>query len=284
MALGEGWAEAEEIQGASANWAMAQEARVFLPAVDGSDYHLAVTVLPFDFPGADEQSVTLWVNGRDLESMAISPGWATYDWSVPADLLRPGLNDLRFKFYRLDAPADVLPGNGIIGATGLRTPVAIEVNSGGPSDFAFITIGTGSGSQDGSLHHPGYNVAVIHPKTGELLDQAGFDTTPGGNESQASALADFLATVPDGQIVAVALQGDGAAYLTDRAVAAFRAIGGQADPRGAAGWSHAIIGVKGAETGTALEAAGPGNGWLHVAPDRRTLAIAVDKLLWERQQ
>lgn len=284
MALGEGWAEAEEIQGARANWAMAQLARVFLPAVDGSDYRLAVTALPFDFPGADEQSVTLWVNGRFLEAMVMSSGWATYSWSVPADLLRSGLNDLRFEFDRLDAPADVLPGNGIIGATGLRIPVAIEVNSGGPADFAFITIGTGDGAQDGSLHHPGYNVAVIHPKTGELLDQGGFDTTPGGSEAQASALADFIAAVPDGQIVVVALQGDGAAHLTDGAVAAFRAIGGQADPRGTTGWSHAIIGVKGAETGTALEAAGPGNGWLRVAPDWRTLAIAVDKLLWERQQ
>ena len=59
-------------------------------------------------------------------------------------------------------------------------------------------------------------------------------------------------------------------------------IGGQVDPRGTTGWSHAIIGVKGAAPGTALETAGADNGWLRVAPDRRTLAIAMDKITWEQ--
>ena len=283
MALGEGWADAEEIQGANANWAVAQDARVFLPATAGADYRLTITSTPFEYPGAAEQGVTLRVNGQRLERRGMSPGWATYSWQVPAGLLRPGLNDVRFEFDRLDMPADVLPGNGAIGATGIRTPVAIEVNSGGPEDFAFITIGTGAGVEDGSLHHPGYNLAVIDPRSGELLDRRGFDTTPGGSESQASALADWIASLAEGQIVVVALQGEGAAYLTGEAVAAFHAIGGQADPRGTTGWSHAIVGIKGAAPGTALEVAGPENGWLRVAPDRRTLAIAVDTLLWERR-
>jgi hypothetical protein len=77
------------------------------------------------------------------------------------------------------------------------------------------------------------------------------------------------------------MQGDGVAFLSERAVAALRGVGGQADPRGTSGWSHSIIGVKGAAPGTAMEEAGPGDGWLRVAPDRRTLAIAVDTLRWE---
>ena len=64
-------------------------------------------------------------------------------------------------------------------------------------------------------------------------------------------------------------------------MAAFQAIGGQADLRGTDSWSHAIIGVKGAAPGTAMEAAGPDSGWLRVAPDRRTLAVAVDAIVWE---
>ena len=283
MVLGEGWADAETIQGASANWAVAQDARVFLPATAGADYRLTITSTPFEYPGSGEQGLTLRVNGQHLERRGMSPGWATHSWQVPAGLLRPGLNDVRFEFDRLDMPADVLPGNGAIGATGIQAPVAIEVNSGGPEDFAFITIGTGDGVEDGSLHHPGYNLSVLDPRSGKLLDRRGFDTTPGGSESQASALADFVASVAEGQIVVVALQGEGAAYLTGEAVAAFHAIGGQADPRGTSGWSHAIVGTKGAAPGTALEVAGPGSGWLRVAPDRRTLAIAVDTLLWERR-
>jgi hypothetical protein len=124
-------------------------------------------------------------------------------------------------------------------------------------------------------------VAVIDRQSGRLLNQQGFDTTPGGKPGQATALADFIASIPAGRIVVVAMQGDGAAGLTDDDVAAFRTIGGQANPRGTTGWSHVIIGVKGAAAGTALEAAGPGSQWLRVAADRRTLGVAVDTLLWE---
>ena len=243
-----------------------------------------MTSLPFEFPGASEQGVTLQVNGHELDWVAMSSGWGQYGWDVPADLVRAGLNDVRFGFDRLDAPADVLPGNGEIGTTGLQAPVAIEVNSGGPADFAFITIGSEDEAQDGSVHSPGYNVAVIHPRSGKLLDQQGFDTTPSESEAEAAALADMIAAVPDGRIVVVALQGDGAAQLTEEAVEALAQIGGQVDPRGTTGWSHAIIGVKGADPGTALEVAGPDNGWLRAAPDRRTLAIAVDRILWERME
>jgi hypothetical protein len=284
MALGEGWAGPEEIQGVTANWAISQDAQLFLPAVEGVGYHLTLTALPFDYPGAEEQRLALWANGRRLGWAGMSPGWDTVRWEVPARYLHQGLNDLRFEFERLDAPADVLPGDGAIGGTGVQAPVAIEVNSSAPAELAYITVGEGEGAEDGSVHRPGYNVAVIDPRTGELLDRQGFDTTPGGNEAEADALAGLIEGLPAGQIVVVALQGDGAVHLTDRAVAALRAIGGQADLRGTTGWSHAIVGVKGAAPGTALEAAGPDDGWLRVAPDRRTLAIAVDTVLWEQTE
>jgi ABC-type transport system involved in cytochrome c biogenesis permease component len=284
MALGEGWAGPEEIQGVTANWAISQDAQLFLPAVEGVDYHLTLTAQPFDYPGAEEQRLALWANGRRLGWAGMSPGWDTVRWEVPARYLHQGLNDLRFEFERLDAPADVLPGDGAIGGTGVQAPVAIEVNSSAPAELAYITVGEGEGAEDGSVHRPGYNVAVIDPRTGELLDRQGFDTTPGGNEAEADALAGLIEGLPAGQIVVVALQGDGAVHLTDRAVAALRAIGGQADLRGTTGWSHAIVGVKGAAPGTALEAAGPDDGWLRVAPDRRTLAIAVDAILWEQTE
>ncbi|MGD2206242.1 MAG: interleukin-like EMT inducer domain-containing protein [Anaerolineae bacterium] len=284
MALGEGWAKAEEIQGSSANWAVDQGARVFLPATGETDYRLAVTALPFDYPGAEEQAVRPEVNGHLLdEPLTLSPGWGSYEWTVPARFLHPGLNELRLEFARLDAPADVLPGDGVIGGTGIRAPAPIEVNSGGPADFAYITIGDANAdeTEDGSVHRPGYNIAIIDPKTGKLLDRRGFDTTVGGNELEAAALANYVEKVPEGQIVLAAMQGDGTAHLTDAAIAAFRAVGGQADLKGTTGWSHAIVGVKGGAPGTALEAAGPDNGWLRVAPDRRTLAIAVDAITWQ---
>jgi hypothetical protein len=280
MALGEGWSGAEQIQGAGASWAVAQGSQVLLPAEAGVDYRLAVVALPFAYPGAEEQGLAPEVNGHRLERLTLAPGWGTYTWDVPGRFLHQGLNDVRFEFDRLDAPADVLSGSGAIGTTGVQAPVAIEVNSGGPADFAYITVGEGEKDQDGSDHRPGYNVAVIDAGSGKLLARQGFDTTPTGSTLEATALADFIAAVPQGQIVVVAMQGDGAAHLTAAAEAAFQSIGGQADPRDTSGWSHAIVGVKGAASGTALEAAGLQDGWLRVAPDRRTLAVAVDEIRW----
>jgi len=222
------------------------------------------------------------VNGHRLEAVTLATAWDNYTWEVPANLLEQPINDLRFELDHLAAPADVLPGDGAIGMTGAQAPVAIEVNSDAPAGLAYITVGEGDQAKDGSVHSPGYNVAVIDRKSGRLLDRQGFDTTPGGKPGQATALADFIASIPVGRIVVVAMQGDGAAGLTDASVAAFRAIGGQADPRGTTGGSHAIIGVKGAVAGTALEAAGQGSQWLRVAADRRTLGLAVDTLLWEQ--
>ncbi len=274
MALGEGWAAAEEIQGRSAQWAVEQGARLFLPAAGGASYRLTLTAQPFDFPGAAAQTVTPLLNGRRLETRTLTPGWAAYTWDAPAEYVRPGLNELRLEFARLDAPAEVVPGNGAIGATGVQAPLAIEVNSGGPAGFAYITLGEGDRAEDGSLHSPGYNVAIVDARSGQLLDRRAFDGDP-------AALAAFIGGVEEGRIVIVALQGEAAAHLSDEALAALRAIGGRADPRESGG-SHAIIGVKGTAPGAALEATGPGNGWLRVAPDRRTLAIAVDRLIWEK--
>lgn len=291
MVLGEGWAGPEEVQGATANWAVAQDARVFLPSSAGSDYRLTVTALPFTYPAAEEQRVAVSINGQRLpQEQAIAPGWNPYTWDVPADLLRQGLNDVRFEFSRLDTPAQVLPGDGAIGSTGLQSPVAIEVNSGGPAGFAYITVTAAEGgkSVDASAHRPGYNVAVIDAETGRLLDHRGFDTTPAGSGSEAEALAAYLAGVPAGQIVVAAMQGDGVALLTGDAAAGLRSIGGSIDPlerseqSEAGDGSYAIVGVKGAAPGSAAEVAGPGASWLRVAPDWRTLAIAVDALLWEQ--
>ena len=282
MAQGTGWSGPEQIQGASANWAIEQGAQAYLPATGGTGYRLMVTALPFDYPGAPEQGLAPQINGHRLPRIAMSSGWNTYAWEIPGSILRAGLNELRFEFDRLDAPVDVLPGSGAIGATGVQAPTAIEVSSDAPADIAFITIGLGDDAEDGSVHRPGYNVAIVDARSGKLLDRQGFDTTPTGDPSESAALASFLNDVPEGKIVAVALQGDGAAYLTTDTVAALHSIGGQADLQGSSSWSHAIIGVKGAAPGTALEAAGPGSGWLRVAPDQRNLAIAVDRIRWEQ--
>ncbi len=65
---------------------------------------------------------------------------------------------------------------------------------------------------------------------------------------------------------------------------AFLTIGATATVGKKTDCSHAVIGVKGAASGTALEAYSPAGSWLRAAPDRRTLAMAVDKVTWERME
>jgi hypothetical protein len=286
IALGEGWASGEDIQGLSARWADAQDARIFLPAEAGAAYHLTLRAMPFDFPEAEPQSVTPFVNGHNLGTQILPNGWQSVPWDVPAAWLRQGLNELRLHVRRLDAPADVIPSDGAIGSTGVRAPIAIEVNSGGEAGFAYITVGDpASGkAQDGSLHAPGYNLAVIDPADGRLLERASFDLTETGSEQAAADMIAWIAAIPQGSIVAAALQGCETPYLIAEVAEAFLTIGATAivGPR-YGGCSHAVIGVKGAGRFTALDLSGPGNAWLRAAPDRRTLALAVDSVTWERK-
>ena len=83
--------------------------------------------------------------------------------------------------------------------------------------------------------------------------------------------------------MAVAVRDDGAASLTEAAIQALSSFGAGTDLRGTEHLSHAIIGVKGAAAGTALEGSGEGNSYLHVGrnPDDRTLSVAVDYVNFE---
>ncbi len=263
---GEGWSWDELLDGSSANWATQEGARFFLPLRESGDHTLHIRAKAFSYPGSPPQRVTVRVNGHSFPSQEVNPGWTDLVLKVPANFLHPGLNEVALDFAYLASPHDVFPGDFAVGETGVISPVEIDVNSS--LEFAYITIG----GMDASLHRRGYNLAVIDPQTGAVIDRAGFDI----DESQA--LADFIAAIPEGYIVVAALKEGGTQSLTEEAVKALASLGGEIDLRGRERFSHAIIGVKGAPPGSALEATGEGNSYLHVGknPDERTLALAVD--------
>jgi hypothetical protein len=275
LCQGEGWSREEVIGDASANWAEAQRARLFVPLRELGDYEMTFRALAFAYEGSPQQTARVVVNGHRLpESFPIGAYWETYALTLPIEYLRVGLNEVVLEFAYAHSPHDVLPGDYAVGDTTVTSPVEITVNSAGlhAGDFAYITVG----GEDASVHRRGYNLAVIHPQNGEVLEMAGFDTWASEFESQN--LAQFIRQLPEGYIVAVAVRDDGAANLTEDAVQALRSLGAQVDIRGTEHLSHAIIGVKGATPGTALEASGEGNSYLHVGrnPDERTLSVALD--------
>ncbi|MFQ6014949.1 MAG: interleukin-like EMT inducer domain-containing protein [Anaerolineae bacterium] len=277
MYRGEGWSRDEEIAGASANWAVAQGAHLFFPIGERRDYRLTLNMVPFAYPEAPTQTVEVTLNGRPLpQKLTLAPAWTSHQVDIPATYLRSGLNEIAFHFAYLASPHEVLPGDFSIGQTGLRSPVDITVNSAGltAGNFAYITVD----GKEASTHRRGYNLAVIDPQSGHILDKRGFDTW--ANQYESQAMAQFMADIPQGYIVVVAVKEDGAKSLTQEGVEALRSIGAQEDLRGTEYRSHAIIGVKGAAPGTALELSAEGNAYLHVGhnPDERTLAVAVDWL------
>jgi hypothetical protein len=272
---GEGWSRDEVIGEATANWSEARTARIFVPLRQLGDYQLSFRALAFSYDGAPQQTIAVAVNGHELEEVfSVGPYWEEYTLALPAEYLKVGVNEVLLQFAYAASPRDVLPGQFGIGDTGVTSPVEITVNSAGPAagDFAYITVN----GKDASTHQRGYNVAVIDPQTGAVVQQAGFDTW--ANEYEAQDLVDFVASIPEGYIVAAAAQGDAAANLTEAAVKALGSLGAEIDLRGTQNLSHALIGVKGAIPGTALEASGEGNSYLQVGrnPDDRTLSVALD--------
>lgn len=278
---GEGWDRNEEIAGRSAVWATGRSTRLFLPLRDVKDRQLSVDAWPFSYAGGASQTLEVRLNGHSLgEPQTLSTGWGKYQWHVPASIQKQGLNEITLHFAWAESPRQVLPAERAIGSTGVDTPRDVEVNSAGTTagDFAYITIGNAKDAEDGSTHRRGYNIVTLDPRTDQIDEKAAFDTA--ANEYEAAAMGDFLNAIPDGYIVIAAMQGDGARYLTDAAVAALHSVGSGIDPRQDVNRSHALVSVKGTPAGSAAEVWEVGQSWLRLGsnPDDRTLAAAIDFL------
>jgi hypothetical protein len=221
-------------------WAQRQSVRLFVPLAGGPQ---RVTLRLFTPDGPDGngdggQRVVVSLNGWRSEPVPLAPGLGDYALSLPGGTVRPGLNEIHLDFDRVYPAASALSG----------TASALFVQSAGEEvgDFGHIYVN----GVDVSPNQRGYNVAVIDP-TGST-QTASFDThlDPGAS----ARLAAFIAAVPDGQTVAVAAADEASMNLGEDAVAALRSIGATGDLRGKFRWSQAIIGVKGAALGSALEA------------------------------
>ncbi|MEW5718152.1 MAG: interleukin-like EMT inducer domain-containing protein [Chloroflexota bacterium] len=272
----EGWGRAETLAGLSANWATQTRARVLFPIREISDYALTISALPYTYSQSPAQTLEIFVNAQSIQKFAMKSGWSDYAMTIPARALRSGLNDLVLQFGYAACPRDVLPANFAIGATGASSPVDIAVSS---SALGSIKV---NGREVSPLGR-GYNVVVIDPKSGAVVSAKSFNTAD--DRAQSRAMTDFLAQAPNGFIVAVAAQEDAGANLGDRTAAMLRAIGGQIDPRENPTRAHALIGVKGATPGAALEQSNEGAAFVSVghSADERTLAAAVSTVVIEKK-
>jgi hypothetical protein len=263
---GQGWGEPDDAGGC---WSERRLARLMIPMQPGRSARLTLTAR-----SAGTQTMTVQVNGQTVGRATVGPQWAEYMVVVPASVVRAGLNDvIILSDPLLPLPYALRP----LGTTGVQTATTIVVRSagldaGGDSGFAHIVVNGHEVIQG----RRGYNLAIIYPETGKVMATGTFDTF---RDPAASArLAQFIANAPDGSIVAAAVMDEASMNLGDEAVQALRSIGAEQDLRGRFRASHAIIGVKGATPGQAIEAVARGRpAQVAVGPNvmRAQVGIAV---------
>ncbi|MEQ8972874.1 MAG: interleukin-like EMT inducer domain-containing protein [Coleofasciculus sp. C1-SOL-03] len=97
----------------------------------------------------------------------------------------------------------------------------------------------------------GLNVVVFDPSNGRQLQSRSFDIY--ADPANADAFADWIETIPQGRVVAIAAKDDASFNLSDRAKAACKLIGSTQIDRLQFRGSWAIVGVKGASGGAVIE-------------------------------
>jgi hypothetical protein len=226
-------------------WAQRPVVRLLAP-LDGSEQSMTFRA----YAPVGGQSLEIEINGQTVQWIDMAAGWMDYEITLPHEAVHEGLNEVWLRFKGQYPANEVHLSPRTIGETDVKSPVNLVVQSAGQEvgDFAHIYVE----GQDVSPDRRGYNVAVLDPASGTVESTAAFDTHLDPGASQA--LASFLNEIPPGRIVAVSVADEASRLLDEDAVVALQGIGATGDLRSRFRWGHAIIGVRGAAPGTALEA------------------------------
>ncbi len=188
------------------------------------------------------------VNGKQTGVFDCPTRWKKVRLPVAAYPRRPGISRLQLRM--VDQKRQALAP---VGKTGVVTSARIRVTSQGLE--AGNSAGILLGAVDLAPNARGYNVSIIDPATGRNLASSAFDLIgeAAKKEDQALLMARFIQAVPPGMIICVAVKDDGSMGFRDELLTAFHSIGAQLGDRPGLRNSYAVIGVKGADRGTALE-------------------------------
>ena len=191
--------------------------------------------------------VRVLLNGRPAGHITVGADWSWVKLGLRPPLVRRGLNRLRLDLAVSSETRSTIA----LGRTGKTSPVGILVRSAGleAGNRADVIVGGRSLVPDTR----GYNMAVLDPRDGEVLAAHAFDLVADPGGVNAARMIAFINTIPPGALVAVAVKDDGSIGLNSQVAAALRTLGAARPPRGKLRHSYALLGVKGAAPGTALE-------------------------------
>ena len=241
LSVGEGWSEPE----GTYRWAQRQDARLFLPLEAGRAYRLTLRAMA---PQAG-QRITASLNGSPVGSASLASTLATVDLR-PARRA-PSARASTSSPSPTTSPCPCWP----VSPSARPAPWRRSTSwSARPGRRRATTPTSTSTASDVTANRRGYNLAVIDPRTGAVEQTAAFDTFADAKES--NRMAELINKLPAGRIVALAVRDEASMNLQQDAVDALGSLGATVDLRGKFRWGQAIIGVRGAAPGTALEAAG----------------------------
>ncbi|HZQ10108.1 MAG TPA: interleukin-like EMT inducer domain-containing protein [Anaerolineae bacterium] len=224
-------------------WATDSHARLWLPLAD-TDYDMT-----FRLRGAHpNQHIQLRVNDNRVAEWNISDAWGEYTAHLPRTALRDGLDE--FVFVTDTTPlAQASQDDRVIGSTGIESPVDIAVVGAGLNGGKFGEIVVNGRNLIPNTR--GYHLVAIHPQTGRVDAVDSFDTN--SDKTESARLAQFIADLPQGEIVAGAAIDDASQALTPKAFAALQTVGVAGDLRNQLRVGHAFVGIKGIAPGQAVE-------------------------------
>jgi hypothetical protein len=258
LSYAEGWG----VPAGGVIWAQRRATRLLVP-LDGAAQRLTFRA----YAPEGGQQLRLEVNGTAAGRIEMAAGWMDYEMTLPASVVRSGLNEIWLHFEALVPASQVMlasrtldqggvsdepSGQAGVESSGpaIESPVNLVVQSAGEEvgDFGHIYVD----GRDVSPNERGYNIAVLDPGSGNVVTTASFDTHLDADASLR--MAEFLRDVPPGAIVAVAAADEASRLLGQEAVDALYGIGAVGDLLNKFRWGQAIIGVQGAPPGSALEA------------------------------
>jgi hypothetical protein len=90
--FGRGWRPAERADGGlDVRWTSGPRAEIALPLARVSPLHIKIRAMPA--PGGDAgRTIDVTINGHPAAAQRLAPEWRTYEWDIPSDELRQGLN------------------------------------------------------------------------------------------------------------------------------------------------------------------------------------------------
>jgi hypothetical protein len=130
-----GWDRAEGAGRRRIRWTRVPDAEMLLPLADAGRFVLEIEAQPV---GQTPATMTVEINDRPLDPVDVQPGSRAYRWTIPAGLLREGLNRVRVSTPALIRPSEALGNTDDrllgLGVTRVRLIRAESLAEGEPAD------------------------------------------------------------------------------------------------------------------------------------------------------